>query len=48
MSDSNPSDLGMLALATSEPGNFHPRALRVKIFADGADKASILELARNP
>jgi len=48
MSDSNPSDLGMLALATSEPGTFNPRALRVKIFADGADKASILELARNP
>ena len=48
MSDPTQSDLGMLALATAEPEPFHPRALRVKIFADGADKASILELARNP
>ncbi len=39
--------MGMLALATTEP-SLSFRALRVKIFADGADKASILELARNP
>src|SRR5580704_1668730 len=42
------SDLGMLALATSAPSAFDPRALRVKVFADGADKASILALARDP
>lgn len=42
------SDLGMLDLATAEMSRFDPRALRVKIFADGADKASILDLARNP
>jgi transaldolase len=42
------SDLKMLDLATSEEKTFNPRALRVKIFADGADKASILNLARDP
>jgi transaldolase len=48
MSDPVQGDLGMLALATSDPSTFNPRSLRVKIFADGADKASILELARDP
>ena len=48
MSDVMLSDLGTLALATSDPIAFNPRSLRVKIFADGADKASILDLARNP
>jgi len=42
------SDLALLALAASEPQLLDPRAMRVKIFADGADKASILDLARNP
>jgi len=38
----------MLVLATFEPSTFNPRALRVKIFVDGADDTSKLDPARNP
>lgn len=48
MFDLKTPDLKMLDLALSDPSTSKLRSLRVKLFADGADTASILELARNP